>query len=51
MNNSYLSFLFHLQAIENLKEFKKRVFAVGFTDSVHDMPAIGCDHLIQVRII
>ncbi|KAK0181489.1 hypothetical protein PV327_003769 [Microctonus hyperodae] len=35
-------------AIENSKEFKNRVFAVGFTDSVHDMPAIGCDHLIQV---
>ncbi|XP_034943131.1 FAM172 family protein homolog CG10038 isoform X2 [Chelonus insularis] len=35
-------------AVENYDEFKKRVFAVGFTDSVHKMPEKGCDYLVQV---
>ncbi|KAG8042006.1 hypothetical protein G9C98_007314 [Cotesia typhae] len=29
-------------------EFKKRVFAVGFTDSVHILPRKGCDHVVKV---
>ncbi|KAH0539190.1 FAM172 family protein homolog CG10038 isoform X2 [Cotesia glomerata] len=30
------------------EEFEKRVFAVGFTDSVHRLPRTGCDHLVKV---
>ncbi|XP_008552885.1 FAM172 family protein homolog CG10038 [Microplitis demolitor] len=30
------------------EEFKKLVFAVGFTDSVHRLPRNGCEHVVQV---
>ena len=33
---------------EHPEEFKKRVFAVALTDSVHVMPTQGCDHIIDV---
>lgn len=44
-----IDLFFCFQAVENAEEFKKKVFAVGFTDSVHVMPAKDtCDHLVQV---
>jgi len=34
--------------MENPEEFKKRVFAVALTDSVHVMVTKGCEHVVKV---
>lgn len=35
--------------MDNPEEFKKRVFAVAFTDSVHSMPTKGTEHIVKVK--
>ncbi|XP_015596392.1 UPF0528 protein CG10038 isoform X2 [Cephus cinctus] len=37
-----------LQAMKNVNEFTKRIFAVALTDSVHSLPAKGTDHIVKV---